>query len=88
MREKKCPNNPHPPLLKAQQALALLLSQLVGGPGTGSLPSTIAPSDHPHFILKVDDSKSHRAGMIKRRESGKTGLRITTLDDHTADRET
>ena len=29
-REKKCPNNPHPDLLQAQKALALLLSKLVG----------------------------------------------------------
>ena len=28
-REKKCPNNPHPHLLQAQKALALLLSKLV-----------------------------------------------------------
>ena len=46
-REKKCPNNPHPHLLQAQKALALLLSKLVGRPGTGSLPRTIAPPDHP-----------------------------------------
>ena len=44
-REKKCPNIPHPHLLQAQKALALLLSKLVGRPGTGSLPSTIAPPD-------------------------------------------
>ena len=24
--------------------------QIVGRPGTGSLPSTIAPPDHPHFV--------------------------------------
>ena len=44
---KKCSNNPHPHLQQAQYALALLLSKLVGRPGTGSLPSTIAPPDHP-----------------------------------------
>ena len=46
-REKKCPNNPHPHRLQAQKAFALLLSKLVGRPGTGTLPSTIAPPDHP-----------------------------------------
>ena len=39
--------NPHPHLLQAQNALDLLLSKLVGHPDTGSLPSTIAPTDHP-----------------------------------------
>ena len=42
--EKKCPNHPHQ--LQAQWALAILLSKLVGRPGTRSLPSTIAPPDH------------------------------------------
>ena len=45
--EKKCPNNPHPHLLQAQNALALLLSKLVGRPGTENLHSTFSPSDHP-----------------------------------------
>ena len=35
-QEKKCPNNPHLHPLQAQQAHALLLSKLVGPPGTGS----------------------------------------------------
>ena len=25
--------------------------EIVGRPGTGSLPSTIAPPDHPHFTM-------------------------------------
>ena len=28
--------------------------QIVGRPGTGSLPSTIAPPDHSHYILEVE----------------------------------
>ena len=44
---KKCPNNPLLHLLQEQWALALLLSKLVGRPDPGSLPSTIAPPDHP-----------------------------------------
>ena len=47
MREKNVQTYPHPHLLQAQQALALLLSKLVGRPGTGRLPSTFAPPDHP-----------------------------------------
>ena len=27
--------------------------QIVGRPGTGSLPSTIAPPDHPRFVMKL-----------------------------------
>ena len=27
--------------------------KIVGRPGTGSLPSTIAPPDHPHLIQKL-----------------------------------
>ena len=46
-REKKCPNNPHPHLLQAQQAFALLSSKVVGRPGSESLPRTFAPPDHP-----------------------------------------
>ena len=47
-REKKCPNNPHPHLLQAQYALALLLIQISRTPRTGSFPSPISPPDHPH----------------------------------------
>ena len=36
-----------PPLAPTVSALALLLSKVIGLPGIGSLPSTIAPSDHP-----------------------------------------
>ena len=50
---KKCPNNPYPHLLLAQQALALQLSKLVGRCGTESLPSTFVPSDHPHDKMKL-----------------------------------
>ena len=32
-----------------RKALALLIIQIVGRPGTGSLPRTIAPPDHPLF---------------------------------------
>ena len=47
----------------APTALALLLSKFVGRPGTGSLPSTIAPPGHPRlygsdmsFCVLVDAS--------------------------------
>ena len=43
-QEKKHPNNPHPHLLKAHKAFALLLFKLVGRPGTESYP---AQSDQP-----------------------------------------
>ena len=52
--EKKCPNNPHPHLLQAQNALALLLSKLVGRPGT---EICTAPSHHPTTpTMKMDVS--------------------------------
>ena len=38
---------PHPHLLQAQYDLALLYSKLVRRPGTGCLPSTLAPPDQP-----------------------------------------
>ena len=47
---------PHPP--QAQQALALLSSKLVGRPGIGSLPSTIASPDHP-LLLKTLNEMYH-----------------------------
>ena len=34
--ERKCPTNPHPHPVQAQEAHALLVSKLVGRPGTGS----------------------------------------------------
>ena len=37
----------HPHLLQAQYALILLLSKILGRPGTECLPSTIAHPDHP-----------------------------------------
>ena len=47
----------HPPhRLQEQWALALLLSELVGRPGKGSLPSTIAPPDHPLQIRVGHDN--------------------------------
>ena len=42
---------PHPHLLQAQYALVQLLSKLEGRPGTGNLPSTIVPPDHPLMVL-------------------------------------
>ena len=40
--------------------------QIVGRPGTGSLPSTIAPSDHPHF--SKSRSYSHRL-LLRRKQA-------------------
>ena len=48
---EKCPNNPYPHLLQAQEALALLLSKLVGCPGTVGLPSAFASPDHPFVCI-------------------------------------
>ena len=37
------------------------ITQIVGRPGTGSLPSTIAPPDHPLFVLeKISLSYTHK----------------------------
>ena len=38
---------PHPHLLQAQYALALLSSNLLDAPALEVLPRTIAPHDHP-----------------------------------------
>ena len=46
-REKKCPNNPTRTYCKRNRPLPYYKSKSVGRPGTGSLPSTIAPPDHP-----------------------------------------
>ena len=61
-REKICPNNHHPHLLQVQKALALLYSKLVGRPGTGSLPSNIAPPDHPQeaWVLLTEPHQQTR----------------------------
>ena len=40
---------PPPAPTASAKALALLSSKLVGRPGTGSLPSTFAPPDHPRI---------------------------------------
>ena len=64
MREK-CPNNPHPHLLQAQLALALLLFNLVERPDTGSLPSIIAPPDHPRDHARQRHWYIHRNQIEK-----------------------
>ena len=53
--EIKIPSNPHPHLLKAQSALALVLSRLVGRPGTESYP---APSPAPTTSIHEQQYKS------------------------------
>ena len=44
---KKCPKNPTLTYCKRNRPFALLLSKLVGRPGTKCLLSTITPPDHP-----------------------------------------
>ena len=61
--ERKCSNNPHPHLLQAQYSLALLFSKLVGHPGTGSLPSTIAPPRDWTSISLCENNKLHVFGF-------------------------
>ena len=53
-RRIKMSKQPHPHILEAQWALALLQSELVGRPGTGSLPSTIAPPYHLFSYCLID----------------------------------
>ena len=55
-RGKKCPNNPHPHLFASAVGPCPTVIQIVGRPGTGSLPSTIAPPDHP---LHAKDNRKH-----------------------------
>ena len=57
---------PHPHLLQAQQALALLLSKLVGRLGTEGLPSTIAPLSLSVKIVSSLDSLQCSGDSIKR----------------------
>ena len=40
------------------------LSKLVGPPGTGSLPRTIVPPDHSHFLRKADDPIESFASIL------------------------
>ena len=53
--------------------------QIVGRPGTGSLPSTIAPPDHPLFTFKTKNK--HAIQLVKTlfRLSGCTGGSETSL---------
>ena len=46
-KRKKSPNNPHPHLLQAQNVLVLLLSKLVGRPGTERYPTPPPDLNHP-----------------------------------------
>ena len=52
MREK-CPNNPTRTYCKRSRPVSYFKSELVGRLGTESLPSTIAPSDHPVNLNKM-----------------------------------
>ena len=45
--EWKCPNKPHRTYCKRSRPCPTVI-KIVGRPGTGSLPSTLAPPDHPH----------------------------------------
>ena len=45
--EQKCPNNPPPAPTASTIGPCPTIIQIVGRPGTGSLPRTIAPSDYP-----------------------------------------
>ena len=40
--------------------------QIVGRPGTGSLPSTIAPPDHPRLDRNVTDSHTNTCRLCKK----------------------
>ena len=61
-QEKKIPSNPHPHLLKAQSALALVLSRLVGRPGTESYqrhhPTRPHPSANNNISLCKNQSRT------------------------------
>ena len=59
-REKIVSKQPHPHLLQAQKAFALLLSKLVESPGTESLHSIIAPS------LRLDCGDSFSLSLSRR----------------------
>ena len=52
MRVKMSKQPPPAPTTSAVGPCPTLI-QIVGRPGTGSLPSTIAPPDHPVHILHV-----------------------------------
>ena len=42
-----------PPPAPTASAIGPTIIQIVGRPGTGSLPRTIAPSDHPPSLAEV-----------------------------------
>ena len=53
MRVKMSEQPPAAPTTSTKDPCPIVI-QIVGRPGTGSLPSTIAPPDHPHDFNSVD----------------------------------
>ena len=47
----KCPNKPPPAPTASAVGSCPTVIQIVGRPGTGSLPSTFAPPDHPLQVV-------------------------------------
>ena len=41
------------------------ITQIVGRPGTGSLPRTIAPPDHPQNCKRSCEDKTYRLKIVK-----------------------
>ena len=53
---REYPNNPPAPTASAEGPCPTVI-QIVGCPDTGSLPSTIAPPDHPlHTLIQLSES--------------------------------
>ena len=66
MRVKMSKPPPPAPTASAKGPCPTVI-KIVGSPGTGSLPSTIAPPDHP--LLSKDNSTGHSERKKKRRQT-------------------
>ena len=55
----------HPPPAPAVSAIGPCptIIQIIGRPGTGSLPRTIAPPDHPQHSMKFKDNRFNSYGI-------------------------
>ena len=64
MREKMSKQPPPAPAASAVGPCPTVI-KTVGRPGTGSLPSTIAPTDHPYLYYTISFPGALRSGELQ-----------------------
>ena len=78
MRVKTSKQPPPPPTTSAVGPCPTVI-QIVGRPGTGSLPSTIAPPDHPQCVKILQELIESKPKAYPKHKKAVLSLHSTTL---------